>query len=346
MNFLLFLLVLLAALCCALPPRFDSSGTSKWGWIRAARSAEPKPVPSTSPRKGRIVTVLGYKIEIPAFMMAAAASVRNFFVGPSGVITRFQTFLKGDTKVTANFFGRKVDFQANVPLSTKEVGKSISSFWQKLKTDPMARVLFAMYLNVVVIIVVYLALLAKHVQISLQQMRKARERSGFTNLKAPLVRRASRKSPSVSLEENAPVRRRSPRSAVTSGADTQTQATNEDNKTIDWDPVTNPSLINFVDQETITNTKKPSRLLNELEGLLSESSTQSSSPVSTIDRATKRSPTAESIEQPRSESQLNSTSLKDTKYYSGSPASELDDSTFDESQSQCLPTLSDRTPQP
>ncbi|KAK6048569.1 hypothetical protein COOONC_13926, partial [Cooperia oncophora] len=86
-------------------------------WIRRVRS-NPSIPPSS--KGGRIVKVFGYTIHVPPFVDSMIAAVKNFFVGPSGVITRIKNFLQGNSKVSAKFFGRKVDFQANVPLSAEE----------------------------------------------------------------------------------------------------------------------------------------------------------------------------------------------------------------------------------
>ncbi|KHJ77805.1 hypothetical protein OESDEN_22575 [Oesophagostomum dentatum] len=73
----------------------------------------------------------------------------EFFVGPTGVFTKLKNFFTGNTKISTHVFGRKIDFKANVPLSKSEVRKSFKSFFRKFRTDPMARVLFVMYLNLV-----------------------------------------------------------------------------------------------------------------------------------------------------------------------------------------------------
>ncbi|EYC12241.1 hypothetical protein Y032_0048g1682 [Ancylostoma ceylanicum] len=146
MKFLFFLIIILSTLCHSLPPYKDRRSDSGQPWVRRTRSNPPS---QDTLNNKRGTTVLGFKIKIPKFIRSMSISVKEFFFGPSGVVTKVKDFLSGNSKVSTRVFGTKIDFQANVPLSKEDVGKSFSSFLRKFRTDPMTRVLFVMYLNVV-----------------------------------------------------------------------------------------------------------------------------------------------------------------------------------------------------
>ncbi|RCN53770.1 hypothetical protein ANCCAN_00264 [Ancylostoma caninum] len=146
MKFLFFLIIILSTLCHSLPPYGDRPSDLRQSWIRRTRSNTPSRETLNSKRG---TTVLGFNIKMPKFIRSMSISVKEFFLGPSGVVTKVKDFLRGNSKVSTHVFGRKIDFQANVPLSKEDVGKSFSSFLRKFRTDPMTRVLFVMYLNVV-----------------------------------------------------------------------------------------------------------------------------------------------------------------------------------------------------
>lgn len=339
MKSLFILIALLLALAHSLPPRMSSLDSER-PWIRRVRSDPSNRLssPKSSSQNGRIVKVFGYAVRIPPFVDSTFASVKNFLVGPSGVITRIRNFLKGDTKVSMKFFGRQVDFQANVPLSTEEIGKSFSSFLHKLRTDPMTRVLFVMYLNIVVVIVVFLSLIAKHVQISLQQMRMSHKKPELPTA-SPVAAAATKRaigSPALTIE--AP-RRCSPLSNATSLKAIDTDVTNEDNKTIDWSAVVNPSLLNYVNEETMVSAVPKQRLLNDLEGLLSESSTQPSDSLESNDEDKPVTPFPSLLSTSERSPEPGPATIQNTKYYSALESSLSN--TFDASTSQCLPSPKD-----
>ncbi|RCN53771.1 hypothetical protein ANCCAN_00265 [Ancylostoma caninum] len=113
-----------------------------------------------------------------------------------------------------------------------------------------------------------MVLLAKHVQISLQAMRDSRDKKAF--LPTPAASHIRTVSPDVAMPEAPPMSRPSPESEGILPED-DTQSSSDDNRTIDWSAVANPSLLNVVNQDTLVTTHKPPRLLNDLEGLLSPS---------------------------------------------------------------------------
>ncbi|KAJ1364201.1 hypothetical protein KIN20_024232 [Parelaphostrongylus tenuis] len=161
-----------------------------------------------------------FNIEVPAFIKSILHNIKNFFVGPTGVITRFRNFVNGKIMFSTHFFGQKIDLQANIPSSLEEADKALRSFTDKLHTDPMTRTLFAMYLNVVVVIVVFLSMIAKHIQISLHSLRSR-----------------------VNV--------------------------NNDDMSINWSAMANPSLISSANPGTFLNSSETPLLLNDLRGILS-----------------------------------------------------------------------------
>uniref|UniRef100_A0A7I4Z7B0 Uncharacterized protein n=1 Tax=Haemonchus contortus TaxID=6289 RepID=A0A7I4Z7B0_HAECO len=265
MKLLVVLILSQIILSHSLPTPNNLSDSEK-SLIRRIRSNESNPPPS---KGGRIVKVFAYAIRIPPIVVSVITSIKNFFVGPSGVITKIKDFLQGHSTVSANFFGRKIDFQANVPLSKEDVEKSINSFLHKLRTDPMTRVLFVMYLNVVVVIVVFLALLAKHTQISLQLMR---QKKGLTN--SPQIPTKTRvkgeKTPIVIGHPETPKLNTS----IDSDGPVLPETTLSGERTDDWDSKASPTLVNVSKPETRLS-QPMRRLINDLSAL-SESSTQDS----------------------------------------------------------------------
>ncbi|VDO58362.1 unnamed protein product [Haemonchus placei] len=235
--------------------------------IRRIRSNESNPPPT---KGGRIVKVFGYAIRIPPIVVSVFTSIKNFFVGPSGVITKIKDFLQGHSTVSANFFGRKIDFQANVPLSKEDVEKSINSFLHKLRTDPMTRVLFVMYLNVVVVIVVFLALLAKHTQISLQLMRQKKGLSSSPSV--PTKTRA--KGEKTPIVVGHPPDTPKLNTSIDSDGPVLPETTMSGERTDDWDSKASPTLVNVSKPET--RLSQPMRRLIKDLSALSESSTQDS----------------------------------------------------------------------
>lgn len=296
-------------------------------WIRRIRSNAPIKEQSSS-KDERKRNVFGYNIKVPSFVDAAVTRLKNFFVGPGGLVTKTKKFLMGNTTVSANFFGRKVDFQAHVPVSTEDAGKSVMSFFHKLKNDPMTRVLFAMYMNVVVIIAVFLILLAKHVHFSMHSVEKSRTKK---RLASPTTRSqcGTPATPVLADSELNPA-------CLSPSSEDGTHVTAEDAKTIDWSAVANPSLINYVNQDTIASTRKP-RLLNDLEGLLSDSTHQSTDGLDEVDEVATNVPSMESKQMPDHVSEI-----KDSRYYTDViSALESTQSTFDEARSQYLPHMND-----
>ncbi|CAJ0609703.1 unnamed protein product [Cylicocyclus nassatus] len=262
MRFLLFLFILLFAICHSLPPFKAYETKLKREWIRRTRSS-----PQEETESRRVVTLFGHKVTVPSFLQKMCTSIKEFFVGRSGVITKIQEFLKGNKKFSINILGRKVDFKAHVPSSAKDADKSFRKLLRKFRTDPMARVLLVIYLNLVVIIIVYLALIAKHVQFSLQSMKKPRKEKSPTT---PGGHYRTTVSPDTNMPAVTLSCQRSPDSQGTM-PEQSTQDTSDESKTIDWSAVTNPSLMNVLDQETIVTTHDPPRLLTDLQGLLSNS---------------------------------------------------------------------------
>ncbi|KAK5975536.1 hypothetical protein GCK32_000988 [Trichostrongylus colubriformis] len=322
MKLLAILILLQFTLSHSLPSRIQSFDSEK-PWIRRIRSNTAIPSP---PKRGRIVKVLGYPIRVPRFVDTAAASIKDFFVGPSGIVTKTKDFLQGNTKVSANFFGHKIEFQANVPLSVEEIRETLSSFLKKLRTDPMTRVLLAMYLNVVIVIVVYMALLAKHTQISLKKMRLSRQKNGLPSpaTASAKSRRKSRKSPMTPLRHrNTSQQRFSPE--LDAGSEPETNES----------PEAEPSLLGAAEREPKLDAEQPKRrLLNDLSGILSESSTQcSESSYGDTKPTSSREPKSE-IKSPLERRQ---SSLRNSKYSSAPSAQESTASSFD--TSQYIPTL-------
>ncbi|EYC12244.1 hypothetical protein Y032_0048g1683 [Ancylostoma ceylanicum] len=137
-----------------------------------------------------------------------------------------------------------------------------------------------------VIIVVFMVLLAKHVQISLQAMRDSRDKKAF--FPTPVASHIRTVSPDVAMPEAPQMRRPSPESEGILPED-DTQSSSDESRTIDWSAVANPSLLNVVNQDTLVTTHKPPRLLNDLEGLLSPSKEDKEPPTGSVHRSNSNS---------------------------------------------------------
>ncbi|KAK6765622.1 hypothetical protein RB195_025502 [Necator americanus] len=330
MKFLLSLIIIFSTFCHSLPPYKVSHSESVQPWIRRTRSNRPQ----EALHNKHVINVFGYNVNVPTvkvpkFIHSMNNSMNEFFVGPSGVVTKIKEFLKGNSKVSTQFFGRKVDFQANVPLSKEDVRKSFRSFLRKFRTDPMTRVLFVMYLNVVVVIVVYMVLLAKHVQISLQTKRDSLRKKNYPSPSAGS--HVQMISPDISMPVQQPNRRQSP-------------VSEDENKSVDWSAIANPSLLNAVNQETIMIANKPPRLLNDLESFLSPSKADDEPPSpshrSNTSISSGEGPSTISPKQSNN-SQICPIRTPSSNYFT---ALESTRSSFDASQPQYLPTIDKEQP--
>ncbi|VDM63049.1 unnamed protein product [Angiostrongylus costaricensis] len=204
-----------------------------------------------------------FNVKVPAFIESILHSTKNFFVGPSGVITKLRNFVNGKIKVSTHFFGRKIDLQANIPLSLEEVDKALRSFFDKLRADPMTRIFFVMYLNAVVVIVVFLSLIAKHIQISLQSLRSRVK----MNTPAPRSTHFRTISPDLTMPHKPVISRQSSELQENPVGESSIHATNDD-MSINWSVMVDPSLINSANPNTFHTSSKASLQLTDLRGIL------------------------------------------------------------------------------
>ncbi|KJH40431.1 hypothetical protein DICVIV_13615 [Dictyocaulus viviparus] len=211
-------------------------------------------------KNGGVIKVVDIE-GVRSFVKSTFHSIRDFFTGPSGVITKLGNFLNGHNKVSTHFFGRKIDLRANIPLSLDEVHNAFVSFMDKLRTDPMTRMLFAMYLNIVVVLVVFLSLIVKHIQISLKSMQQSTRANSM--MFSTHVRTIS---PDVAMPQMSNGYQQSP--VLQDDRATEANTQEMDDKSINWSAIANPSFCTTVNQDTFIISRKNHRLLNDIRGLL------------------------------------------------------------------------------
>ncbi|CAI4230488.1 unnamed protein product [Auanema sp. JU1783] len=119
----------------------------------------------TTNQEKYIYTFLGQDFTVPAWVENSKRALSNAF-------GKAKDFITGDSSVSTNIFGEKVAFRAHIPKSQKEVAKSVSRFFAKLRHDHTTRIIFVIYLNLVVMFIVYTLLFVKQIQLSKEHKRQ------------------------------------------------------------------------------------------------------------------------------------------------------------------------------
>uniref|UniRef100_A0A1I7WLL9 VASt domain-containing protein n=1 Tax=Heterorhabditis bacteriophora TaxID=37862 RepID=A0A1I7WLL9_HETBA len=215
---------------------------------------------------------LGFEYHPPKWIR----NINDAFFGYNGIITKIKDFLSGNvriclsiSKVSTNLFGKRVNFQAKMPQTKAELTKSVSRFFLNIQSDPATRTLFIIYLNIVVFITVYALLFMKHLQLSIAQNRAALARKEIRRQYSTHIRT---ESPDTTMPSESHGFHHCLRE--TSSSDSTLSETTTQMSSINWSAMANPSVINMVSQETIITMQEPPRLLKDLEGLLSPSTSR------------------------------------------------------------------------